>query len=387
MGDKLITDPTELGSFLVPAYGFRDLEQARGYRKVAYEGRILMPPQTLKGQYCNAPSYVMIPGWWMDSLGTSMLTDRPVYRSDLTWSSERWETLHKVGQDKPNGGYLIGLMVEGRRQYFRHTTEKRHVPEWVRRLNSGSRDCYAVWSRTDGSEFDVTSYFQDDRGRMKNLYVGRSGRGAIYAATTVFNNAGKAIGNEARLLLIEFAILDKDASRDSVLRLTWRAQSHYFAQKNTVDTFPMNDLSHRELDNNWIALANRARDGFIINRCKTADPDLVDYGVFMTHQIELIAADKSKPYGERFTDRIEQMDWQEALRNCREPWQLETVVHHFRNRDEFMEVPGAYDGTPATRVGNMLRAHTCDDLRREQLSRWIRNFVAPRDNLWNYTGD
>lgn len=385
MSDKLITDVNELGSFLVPAYGFQSMLDAGYYLHGAYEGSITTP-QEVTNTHIQPATFVMIPGWWMDQTGTTLLTDYPESRRGQNGPPQAWHRLREASKQKPDNARSFGLMIEGRRQYYRHTRSNAHTSRRVESLNSGPRDCYAAWSRYNGDALPIAFETVDDQGRAKRIRYGNSGRGAIFTATTVYDVKGKPKGTETRLVLIELSILDKDSSRDEMMRLTWHAMPHTFGDETRPTQFDEPDLSYYKLDEVWTALAHRAYEGFV-HTCKTQNAEVENDRRFMIRQIDLRVADEQKPYGERFENRIREMDWQEALRNSREPWQLEMVVHHFSGQKQFMEVPGNYSGTRGQHVANMLKAHTCDDVRREQLNRWIRDFVAPRDNLWNYSGD
>ncbi len=389
MPNLMINDPAEVNSFLFPAYGFPQAEMAKQYCDAAYAGHRLIAPQIFTGQFRNAPTYVMIPGLWMSSLGTSLLTESVPSRHNQNGMTQRWEILRSVERAKPSSdSYLVGIMVEGRREYYRHSSDKRNILEWVKRLNSGPRDCFAAWSHRKGTRFRMVSCFTDEQNRMKNLFVSRSGCGAIYAETAVFDNQGTPIGNEIRLLLIAFSIFDKNPKRDDCLRLTLVRQSHWRADQRIEEmTFQkfadMEALS--DLHPCWKDLAEVARRGFKKD-CQPVNQTVEKYREFMIRQIALKELDECKPCGERFRERIEMMDWQKAIRACQEPWQFEVVIDQFSDHPQFSPSPD-HSGDRGSRVANMINTFQDTPERLEQLQHWVRDFVAPRDNLWNDTGD
>lgn len=395
MSDKSIKDMNELKSLLVPAYGFGNRDAAEAYIDRAYPQDSLLPPQMI-ADHCRGIGYVMIPGWW-SQIDTQLLVNRPDFRRAQPGPTQIWEKLR--GSDKPRPAdnsrpaFTTVLLIGGRRQFYRHhMKESRYDAPWWKRLDTGSRDCYAVFAHRDGSPLKPFRVIDNGltkivlSGRTKTVSAARSGRVAIYSATTVYNKDGSIAGNEARLLLAEFSVLDRDSTKDDMLRVTVVVQQHQLPNKEArIPEFDLTqDQRQNGLDDAWIRLANEARDGFI-RECSPASQVNEEFRLFHVQQRQLAAQDERKPFDQRFAERIRELDWQEALRLVEEPWQFAVVADEKGRQGRFSSDGGMYT-IPSECVPEMMRQHDCTPERRAALQGMI-GYASSISTSWNYRGD
>ena len=305
---------------------------------------------------------------------TSLLTeDVPVRGADRP----RFVTIRRTDQQMPRGGRNTCLLVEGHRQFHRYVHQTRKNSPIYYRFASGYFDCYAVWGR-EGQPLGRPLFTEDGR----SVFVGRSGRGALYASVPMFNPDLSIRGYDTHLALVEFGVLDRNPSMDSVVRYTVRVMKSHGLDPNEPCQKPYG-LEER-LDAFGLELVNRAIAGFT-QACQRMPKKLADEITFFLDQKKKADADARCYDSGSYRERVKKMGWQEALRTVEEAWQLEAVIHAHAG-PEFDESPN-YHETRGVRTARMLGRHTCSDERRAQLSGMISSFVAPRDNLWDYSGD
>jgi hypothetical protein len=72
---------------------------------------------------------------------------------------------------------------------------------------------------------------------------------------------------------------------------------------------------------------------------------------------------------------VRKLDWQEALNQVTEAWQLQVVISvHCGHRFNSTHLS---DETTGTRVNNMLARHECSAERRNELHKMVNDFVRP----------
>jgi hypothetical protein len=267
--------------------------------------------------------------------------------------------------------------VEGRRQYFHWQRKTNKHPKWWYRLSDGRFDCCTVWGRKDADHLSGAMTLGDST----RIYAARSGRGVIYLRRALFDNQGNPSGFHTGFVLVDFSIMDRDPSKDDLLKVQIVASRTAFSHDSQKAVDPWVD----DLDQGWQALVTRARTTFE-ETCKPI-PDQVD----QWRQSFIEQSDKWRKQmaaynsAATFFDGIRSMDWQEALQLVQEPWQLKAVIgthcHH-----QFDDSQHRSD-TNCSRVWRMLSQFSCSDERRQELQRMVHDFVEPSDNLWSYSGD
>jgi len=365
---------SDTGSFLVPSYGFETADQALGF---AASPDFFKNTQSCGPDDCYAPvirgrsSYVprVSAGscrWHVSELVGSRprFGNRPI-----------WDVLRGKDTPKPEGAYNVALLVDGKRQFFRHHHHTTKHPKWWFRISSGQRDCFAVWSRKDGVEIGGGMPVDD----CTRILAARSGRGVIYACTTRFDNSGKPCGFQTELVRVEFSILDRDDAKDDMLRLEVNGSVGWSDDPESPGE-PWLDKADRI----WVQLVEKAIAGFR-KWCRPVPESVDQWRQSFLDQRARADTDSRTYDGSSFRDRIKPMDWQEALRLVQEPWQLQVVVGAHCN-SHFDESGGCFDAN-YNRVGRMLDQHECSSERKAELQQMIADFVEPSDGLWNYTGD
>jgi hypothetical protein len=254
------------------------------------------------------------------------------------------------------------------------------------RILEGRRDCYAVWTGFDGRSLQpirkTGAGLAGEEHPGQRIFAARTGRGVLYSRVANFSSSGELSGFTLRVAQVEFSILDRDSTRDDMMRVTvikQFAHSHRADQKPTVSTDHMDDT--------WKALTERAETGF--NRwCREEPEDVEAWRQMFFDQKAKAAADRELSHSSQrsasFRQRIEGMDWQAALAEVQEAWQLQVVVDVHCN-SKFDDSPHRCDSN-GHRVGVMLsRVENAE--RRSALRQMVSDFVAPCDKLWSYTGD
>lgn len=382
--DPRLNEMSELRRVLLPVLGFNSRDDAERYMDEAFQS--LVQPQAI-ADFDHGIGYVMMPGWWTN-LEAQMLAES--HSLNRRSPNQIWEKIWDAGKPKPRDNdrpaFTTVLCIGGRRQWYRHHARDRaHDPWFWKRIDTGHRDCFVAFARRDGSLLDpfrVIDNGQLNGGRQsKTVSAARSGRLAIYAATTVYNRDGSIDGNEMRLLLAEFAVLDRDSRKDDMLRVQIVAQSHRFADPDAH--IPEIDLSGRDLDESWLRLANEARNGFI-RECAPAVHENEEYRRFHLRQRQGRETNDKLPYGQRFEDRLEGLSWEQAVELVREPWQMAIAIYKYSGETRFEDVPGQYSGSRGTRWEKMRAVLSPKE--QERIAP-MAGYVAQNDNMWNYCGD
>ncbi len=307
-------------------------------------------------------------------LNTSLLTSDPVPRGG---DRPQYLVTRRYDVQMPHGARNTCLMVEGPREFFRYIHQTRRQPPSYYRFANGHFDCYAVWGRDPAHPLGNPLFTEDGR----SVFVGRSARGVLYGVAPRLRGDLSIEGYDTYLALVEFGVLDSDPQKDSVVRYTTRViRTHGHTSEDATKPY---GLDPQRFDPLWCSLEQRAFAGF--NESCRRLPEKLEKGIATyLDQKQKADADARCYNGNAYRDRIEKMDWQEALRSVQEAWQLEVVIRKYASR--FDENPNYHD-TTAVRTSNMLGQHICDDTRREELHRMISEFIAPRDSLWDYSGD
>lgn len=354
----------DMRSFLVPAYGFEDLQVAHHY----------------------------ITGRWLADAGLSRLSDafglvttrdRKSYLPRACVDHYRWHTTQLVGHTATPGderpvypvlratdtpmpptAYNVALLVEGRREYFRYYHDTTEHPKWWRRIAEGRRECFAVWEQMDGSRFN-NPIIADGPTRV---CAARSGRGVIYARETLFDEHGavdELRKNRTEVLCVEFSILNRDPAKDDVMRLQISAECAWSGE-----------LDFNRLGRAWRELALQARAKFD-RYCKPIPLKQEAWRVWFLDQRARADADRCV-YAGSFDERITGKDWQSALRCVDHAWQLEVVLQRYAHArlDDRASRYGKGSG-----VDILLSAHECSDERYAELCEMVADYVAPNDNL------
>lgn len=363
------------GSFLVPCYGF---ESAEAGVACAQDGEFRYAHRIPRGDSAFAP-FVTRRAWYLPRAAASGTYDwsaaELLARERSRAERPIWEKLRDRGVEKPPTAYNVALLIEGPRQFYRYVHQTTKHPKWWYRIAEGRRDCYAAWGRRDVPEFGGGA-----RANECEVYAARSGRGALYARTLFFDNAGQLRNYETRLTCVEFTILDRDSAKDAMLRVQLVSQQHCWSMDASAPGEPYLD----GLDPVWCALIERARQGFE-QHCKPIPDGVEAWRKMFLEQRAKADADLRAPLNQCFAERIRDIDWQDALRMVEEPWQLAEVIRRHAG-SKFDETPNCYDAN-YNRVHRMLTQHDCTDERRAMLQKMVSDFVEPSDGLWNYTGD
>ncbi len=370
---KVFVSDHDRRSFLTPAYSFSARRTAETH--AAEHGLDARDSDAFKLFSVDDATYQ--PRSFTE-LDTGLLTpDRSSFRDE---GRSQFMTLRrKATTSMPSGAGNTCLLVEGPREFYRYIHQTRKHPPYYYQFASTDFPCYAVWGR-DGAHSLGNPLFEEDGRRV---FVGRSGRGAIYGRAPRFNDDLTIAGYDTHVALVEFSLLDRDPSKDDVIRYTVHAmRSHGYEADETPKPY---GLDSKRFDSLWRELEQRAFDGFLKTGALVSQASETELARFVD-QMKKAEADRRAPYGTSYRERVKKMDWEAALRSVEEPWQLEVVVQEFNHDPLFQEHP-SYDGARYNRVRNMLNRHGCDDGRRAKLNHMIESFVAPRDNLWNYTGD
>ncbi len=375
----------DMRSFLVPSRGFATVEQGEAEAARFFE--------SVNQAAERAGVHQVEPAFWGETFYHPVFSGRCSYLprincgewdvqailSGQTSSREGkpiWTRLAPHDVVKPEGSYNVALLVEGRRRYFRSQRYTRKHPKWTYRLCDGEFDCCTVWGRNDVDHLNGGIAVDDST----RIYAARSARGVIYTRRTLFDNSGQPSGFHTGFALVEFSILDRDATKDDMLRVLITSRTA-ISDNSEQARDPWVD----DLDQGWQALVNRARTTFEAT-CKPVLDEVDEWRRNFIEQSEKLRRMRAMSNSAMtFFDGIRNMDWQEALQLVQEPWQLKAVIDvHCNHR--FDDSPHR-DDTTCSRVGRMLYQFACSDERRAELQGMVRDFVAPADELWSYSGD
>lgn len=371
----------DIYSLLLPVLGFTDRGDADRYiAQETADAERFAPGERFEAMHTSARSYVPTFGVRHDDWDTNRLLAMPIMSKPV------WVKLRDKSRQKAPGSYNLAIMVEGIRSFYRHVEHRAKVPPYMYRISEGLRDCYAVWSGYDGRALQpirkTGAGLAGEEQPGQRIFAARSGRGLLYSRVANFNSSGELSGYTLRVVQVEFQILDRDTARDDMMRVTVSKQ---IAHSYSANEKPAVSTDH--MDGVWKALVERAENGF--NRWCREVPEDVDAWrqMFFAQKAKAevdLALHRSSERQTSFRSRVEGMEWQAALAEVQEAWQLEVVVNvHCGSRFDDSQHRSDSNGH---RVGVMLsRVEGAE--RREALSRMVSDFVAPRDKLWSYTGD
>jgi hypothetical protein len=366
-------------SFLLPVLGFANRADADRYIEQATAGAEHFAfGDSFEPLHLSSRSYVAPFGARHDDWETNRVFEGPIM------SKPGWFKLRDKGTAKTPGSYNLVLMVEGVRSYFRHVQHRAKIAPYMYRLAEGLRDCYAVWSGFDGRDLiPVMSTGGSDKEQPgQRVFAARSARGVLYARAANYGSNGELTGYTLRAALVEFSVLDRDPARDDMLRVTVMRQ---IAHSYKADEKP--EVSRDHLDDAWKKLIDRAESGF--NRwCREVPEDVEAWRQMFVEQSAKARAERelqlSSRRSESYRSQVEGLDWQAALADVKEAWQLEVVID-VHCGTKFDDSQHRCDSN-GHRVGVML-SRVDDAERRDALRKMVSEFVAPRDKLWSYTGD
>jgi len=382
-----LASATDTMSFLVPGLGFanrRDAEACvKGDAVASLDG--YYGGDQFEPLYLSERSYVPRLNSRSNTWETTQLYEWP-----LT-TKATWEKLRDKATAKLPGAYNLGFMVDGPRAFFRHRRHTVKNPPYWYRIAEGLRDCYAAWSGFDGRtmrpilELPGEKTDADPSGnlRSRRVYAARSGRGVLFSRLGEYDHKGELCGFTTSVTRVDFSVLDRDPDRDDMLRVTVLRQ---FARSDRPDKMPTVDTEG--MDAAWVMLVEKAQAGFE-RSCLPVPADVEEWRRMFVDQRTKAKYDSDdynmRLTGESFRQRIEKLDWQAALAQVHEAWQMQVVVKAHCN-SKFDDSPHRHDST-AHRVGVMLSRFEGSAARRAELSKMVSDFVAPCDKLWSYTGD
>lgn len=373
----------DTASFLVPVLGFADraaadryIEQATTDGAQVFASGEGFEPLHLPSRSYVSPVDIRHDDWDTNRVFGSPMKDKPF-----------WVKLRSKSAAKPVGSYNVVLMVEGVRSFYRHVEHKARVLPYMYRLLEGRRDCYAVWSGYDGRTLQpIRTTGNGNAGEAQpgqRIFATRSGRGVLYSRVANYNSKGEKSGYTLRIVRVEFTVLDRLGDRDDMLMVKVYKDLEHSYCADQIPAFHKDD----RMDDAWAALVERAENGF--NRwCREVPEEVETWRAMFVDQKAKADADRELNLSIRredsFHHRVTGMDWQSALAEVQEPWQLQTVVLVHCN-SQFDDSPHRWD-SHGHRVGVMLsRVENAE--RRAVLSKMVSDFVAPCDKLWSYTGD
>lgn len=355
-------------SFLVPCYGFNNPAQAEAYLS---SGKSSSP--SFEPVYARHKAYVPRGHLVSDDFSTNWLEERCP-------TKPMWKMLRRQSTPKPDGAFNAALLIKGRRQFSQSPRRTAQRPKWWYSLADGLRDCYVAWSQP-GSEkkFYPVLGSKETGGRA---YAARWGRIVLYARTMSYGNDGSPEGLRVTCIRLEFSIFDRDPAKDDILQVKFAGHSRTYPTSPEVFSEP---FGSENLDADWQALIEKAQRGFE-EICQPVPPEIEKWRQHFLDQRQKERADRQKSFGQTFEDLTAQLDWQEALRRVREPWQLKIVAARHGRRPEFSKDGGVYT-IPYETVPTMITRHDCDETRREELRHMVASYVEPSDDLWSYRGD
>ena len=328
--------------FFVAAFGFNSAEKAKTLRSsLQSTGMWPEPFETTRAAYINHPTRGFGFGYYLTDVVSS--------------SKPEWLTLRSADAKKFYD-YNTALMVEGPRK-------------------AGDLDCYVVWSRTDGKPLLQVA----GEGNTK-VFAARSGRGVV-VASEVNRIRDKAERVTVHILGIEFMILDSDPNKDDVIKVTRVFKEHQWVIDPSQPFVPWIREESVKNDNVWLALINRAYQGYQSSFPPVAPED--DRQIqFYRDQYEKYHADsgcyqESTTRAESFEGQIYKNGWRKSLDEIKEAWQLAVLIKVaiFNDRDAFKSIFRT-DNSPRTRFIYMLAETKVEETRRLELWGMINDFVV-----------
>jgi hypothetical protein len=356
--DVVLGSDRDTHSFLVPAYGFDTGEHAEAYK--AQLAGSSYAPLFRRDRHFYVPYFGTIGDPW----DTTKVLELPRFDG-----KESYTMLRRVEDTMPEGAYDVCLLIQGPRKFFLHRRYTVKHPDYWYRLSQGQRDCYAVWERTDGNPVPGAM-------RLNDYVTGsatKSGRGVIYAQVVSFNNEAEATAIYQIIVGVEFGLRTKDPRKDSRLVVkSWKRQREFKIGQDVV----LDDRS--DVDKDWMPLVQRAKEGWD-KHCIMVPEDIESWRAWFVDQRQKKMAEMPE-YKDPYRVKVRRLDWQDALRDVQEAWQLEVVIAEHRD-SRFDSMPLHHD-TRGTRWNNMLKQHGCSDERRKELQKMVDDFVRPCDALW-----
>lgn len=349
-------------AFLLPCLGFANAEKADAYLDASSTRFDHDVEPCLR-----TPKNVYVLNAYTQEFSTGLLPQKQV----LQFPNARWYILRHKDTSKPEGSYNVGLLFEGPARFYVASSERHH--------NLGRQnDCFVVWSRSDGTSLQTTWV----NGQRK-LFAARSGCGLIYARVTHYAK-GRPASVTTHVVGVKFTVLDSDSRKDDMLRVEIKALG--MATSSEHDN-PREPKLPTPPDPVFTQLLKRAREGFE-QHCKPIDHEVAEQITYKYDQLAKYNAAGRKPNHFKIIDRLRRTSLQAALNWATEPHRLLLVVQTISGRHEFWEYPPNYIGTTYAHVRKMLKLYRCSPERKDQLWKWVRDFVEPAyGKQWSYTGD
>ncbi len=373
MGHQLCSR-SDRHSFLLKALAFNRSSHAKAFQESA-QFRDLVPDG------CSYPavflddgsSYVLTESCHASDFDVSVMFPEPApkwrrsERRNPDADRIKWVVLRDRDAPKPEGSYNMAFMVEGHRQFNGGGGDK-DSPIWLSAAVGGPRDAFTVWGRCeDGSEPPHTTILSPEL----RFYAGRTGRGVIYVREKKFDDNAEPRGVVTTVTLVEFAIRDRDRSKDDCMQVT-------------IDRMPYFEPGapgEQRLDDIWKRLIDEAAAGFA-RFCQPVTEEVEMKRVAFLEQMRKYQHDP-----DNFLGVVVNQSWQECLALVQEPYQLQMIIKYHCTSSK----GGEFDDSPRfetnqTRVSRMLARHQCTEERRTQLQSMV-GFTACQDRLWHTTGD
>lgn len=349
-------------SLLVPAYGCETPDEAKEYLNHASSHQLdYSRPVVIRGER-NLKFYVTIAGYWHD-ISTNALQVNQIQEEQEDINT-LWVKFRKQCDFRP--GYPVCLMAEGRLKY-NCQIDSTGLPNRIRQLMNGQRDCYATWQREDGLLFCTVTTLNEQSGLIV-IHAARSGRGAVYARTAILDRNGHLAGYLVVRVRLEFKVLCNDPNKDDVIKV----KIGRTVTREGVDEDPRDsDID----DDQWKQLMARAQQGFFSSGCQCLPDEVESERRMVIEQVARFNEDAGMAQGQRFHDLVETISWQDALRMVSESWQLE-VVRRFHLQSSVQQ---SSVQPPCRTLLDMILQHDCQEERREELIKLARALVDLQD--------
>lgn len=345
-------------SLLVPARGCETTGEAKEYSLFASRHQLTNSrPAMVQGER-NRRFYVTMPGYWYD-ISTNILQVKQV-QEDQEDVNTFCISLRR--QCDPMPGYPVCLMASGRLKYDCQM-DIDGLPDWVRRLMNGQRDCYASWQRDDGLPFCAVTTLNEPSGPVV-VHANRSGRGAVYARTAVLGRSGQPVGYSVVRVRLEFEVLDNGPNKDEKLKV----KIGRTVTREGVDESP--HVNGMDADDQWKQLMAQAQQGFFMSGCQCLPDEVESDRLSIVDQVAKLKMDNEMVQRPRFSDLAAALSWQDALKMINELWQMEVVRRvHLQSAVQ----------PPCRTLLDMIQQHDCQEKRREELRKMALVLVDLQD--------
>lgn len=310
-------------NLLIPVYAFNSMEQAVKYRQESkgQAGRrgLIFYNAGLGKYYVQLPTIKGLPDVGL------LENQRPVH-------GVRWFQLRRREDPKPEEAYLALLLMSGARR-FEHTSTDMSVPPWVRRVSSGTRDCFVSWIRNDGQALYHTDLRSSDNQELVAHAV-RSCRGIMYTRRPILGEYGHIEGFASRSVCVSACIMDKHPDKDDCLRVE--------VSVTDDEDWPVSNPSIKlsSLDQVWSKLTQMVLRGFAMECRSWPESAEATRRLVMSQQAKARTDSRLSPENS-FFELVNQVGWQDALGLVEEPWHMEVVCRVYGERRKHYDINGA----------------------------------------------